>query len=793
MRWNFFARRAVEVFKSPDAKKENAMNRPARSSKNHRALAGIGSTLLALSALLALAFSMRVLPDARAQDGVSPPVIIEPPRPIPPIWPPRPFPPVLNQELQLVSQKAKVEINGALAKTHLTQTFKNTTNRRIEGTYLFPLPFGASVSGFAMTVNGKRMEAEFLEGDKAREIYQGIMAKLRDPALLEFVDRNLIRARIFPIEPGATQQMELEYSGPLRADNGSFRYVVPLRLPVGGVAERASVDIKIVSPDGVKAVYSPTHEIEVVREGDSARVTGEFGSAARRREAGSTPATGAARDFVLYYTTSRAKVGVNLITHREAGEDGTFMLLLAPDSQIAPEEIAFKDVVFVFDTSGSMSGEKIEQARKALLNLLGNLNANDRFNIVTFSSATRSFRDGLTTASPDVLKAAREWTQKIKAVGGTNINDALLESLKMMRDDSARAQQIVFMTDGQPTVGETNIEQILKNVRNAGLNEYLTAKRSPSERIFVFGVGYDVNTRLLDALAEENRGASDYVLPEEDIEEKVGALYNKIAFPVLSNPRLDWHGAKVYDVFPKVLPDIFKGAQTIVFGRFEAGSTPAAAPTLIGNIGGREERFPGRGDFSNENPSNVNDALPRLWATRKIGFLMDEARRANRTIDPEVKNEIIALGKKYGIVTPFTAGLITEDSDLTRPDFSRTLNSAAGQVAADAARGLSAPAAGEYAVKAARATKQYRSAETLPAPVSQSATTREIAGKTFELKNDVWTDTTYEPQKTPNIETIKFASPEYFALAKDARVAKWLSVGEKLIVVLGKRVIRIVE
>jgi Ca-activated chloride channel family protein len=776
--------------------KENAMNRPSQNFKIRRALTGIGSTLLVLSALLALAFGVRVLPRAIAQDRVAPPIIIDPPRPIPPFVPPRPIPPILNQELQLVSQNAKVEINGALAKTHLTQIFRNATNRRIEGTYIFPLPTGASVSGFAMTVNGKRMEAEFLEGDKAREIYQGIVSKLRDPALLEFVDRDLIRAKIFPIEPGATQQMELEYSGPLRADNGSFRYAIPMRLPVGGAAERASVDIKIASPDGVKAVYSPTHEIEVTRDGESARVTGEFGNASttvRRPQAGSTPDTaGAARDFVLYYTTSQARVGVNLITHREAGEDGTFMLLLAPDSQIAPEEIAAKDVVFVFDTSGSMSGEKIEQARKALLNLLGNLNPNDRFNIVTFSSATRSFRDGLTTASPDVLKAAREWAGNIKAVGGTNINEALLESIKMLRDSSARPQQIVFMTDGQPTVGETNVEQILKNVRNAGLNEYLTAKRVPSERIFVFGVGYDVNTRLLDSLAEDNRGASDYVLPEENIEEKVGALYNKIAFPVLSNPRLDWHGAKVYDVYPQVLPDLFKGAQTIIFGRFEAGSTPGTSPTLIGNIGGREERFNGRGNFSNESSSDVNDALPRLWATRKIGFLMDEARRANRTIDPEVKNEIIALGKKYGIVTPFTAGLITEDSDPTRPMFSRTLNSA-GQIATDAARGLSAPASGEYAVKAARATRKFRSAETLPAPISQSATTREIAGKTFELKDGVWTDTTYEPQKMPDSETIKFASPEYFALAKDARVAKWLSVGEKVIVVLDKRVVRIVE
>jgi Ca-activated chloride channel family protein len=790
--------------------KGNAMNRDAdnrhaknRAVKNHfanrRALTRIGSTLLALGALLALVFGGRILPNADAQDRVAPPIIIDPP-----ILPPRPMPPVLNQELQLVSQNAKVEINGALAKTHLTQVFKNTTNRRIEGTYIFPLPPGASVSGFAMTVNGKRMEAEFLEGDKAREIYQGIVAKLRDPALLEFVGRDSIRAKIFPIDPGATQHMELEYSQPLRADNGSFRYVVPLRLPVGGKAERAAVDIKIVSPDGVKAVYSPTHEIEVVREGESARVTGEFGKtpASRRRTGiGSTPGASAARDFVLYYTAGRGKVGVNLVTHREAGEDGTFMLLLAPDSQIAPEEIAAKDVVFVFDTSGSMSGEKIEQARQALLNLLGNLNPSDRFNIVTFSSATRSFRDELTTASPDVLKDARKWSENIKAVGGTNINEALLESLKMMSGNlrgAARPQQIVFMTDGQPTVGETNIEQILKNVREANSRTIDVGGTKPTpitfngleSRIFVFGVGYDVNTRLLDSLAEENRGASDYVLPEENIEEKIGALYNKIAFPVLSNTRLDWHGAKVYDVYPPVLPDLFKGAQTIVFGRYEAGSTPGTAPTLIGNIGGREERFAGRGDFSSESSSSANDALPRLWATRKIGFLMDEARRAGRTIDPEVKTEIIALGKKYGIVTPFTAGLITEDGNNgdsnARGDATRFRNGVFGPAGAVPA------ASGEQAVKASQATKQYRTADTLSASLPQSATMRTIEGKTFELKNGVWTDADFDAQKAPRIQTIKFASPEYFTLANDARIAKWLSVGEKVILVLGDKTIQVV-
>ncbi len=724
---------------------------------------------------------------ARAQDGATSPRIIEPPRPIPPIWPPRPFPPVLNQELQLVSQNAEVEIKGAVAKTHLKQVFQNTTNRRIEGTYVFPLPSGASVSGFAMTVNGKRMEAEFLEGDQARKIYQDIVSKLRDPAILEFADRNLIRAKVFPIEPRAMQTMELEYSQPLTADAGSYRYALPLRLPVGGTAERAAVDIKITSSDGIKAVYSPTHEIEVRRDGDTARISGEFGNRLQssvqgesRRPQPVPSNAGEARDFVLYYTTSKNRVGVNLVTHKEAGEDGYFMLMLAPDPQIAPQEIAAKDVVFVFDTSGSMAGEKIEQARRALQNLLGNLNPDDRFNIVTFSSDVRRFRDGLVSASKGNVEAARDWSGKIKAVGGTNINEALLESLKMFGKES-RPQQMVFMTDGQPTVGETDVARIIKNIQDA---KTAVDKNGPAARLFVFGVGYDVNTQLLDVLAEENRGASDYVLPNEDIETKVGALYNKIAYPVLANPRLDWRDAKVYDVYPKVLPDLFKGTQTIVFGRYEKRGQ--GAPELIGNVGSKSERIRGSGDFTEDK----NDTLPRLWATRKIGYLMDEARRSGRTIDPEVKEEIVQLGKKYGIVTPFTAGLITEDERRIPGRLNRSLSNAP-QTAMDAAGAFNGATSGEQAVRASKATQQYREAQTLPATVQQSDNLRSIAGKTFELKDGVWMDAAYNPQKSPKVEAVKFASPEYFALARDKRIAQWLSLGERVLVVLDGRTVRI--
>lgn len=749
--------------------------------------------------------------------------IIYPPFPRP--WP-RPNP-VLGQELQLMAESARVDITGAVARTRLTQTFQNTTNNRIEGTYVFPLPEGAAVSGFAMTVNGKRTEAEILNGDKAREIYQGIVAKLRDPAIFEFVDRNLIRAKIFPIEPRAEQKIELEYSESLKADSGSFRYVLPLRLPVGGAAQSADVDVKINSPLGIRAVYSPTHNVDIKRDGNTARVSGEWGwkypepqpATLRRDDAPTKDRSGADRDFVLYYTAANEKIGVNLVTHQIGDEDGFFMLLAAPDAAVAPKEIAAKDAIFVVDTSGSMEGEKIEQARRALLTLLGNLNPDDRFNVVTFSSDVRSFRDTPANASKDNVEAARNFVKSIKAVGGTNINDALLEALKMLKNDG-RPQQVIFMTDGQPTVGETSIEQIIKNARNANSKNEPEERKGNSialdtrARLFTFGVGFDVNTRLLDTLAEDNRGASDYVLPQEDIEQKVGALYAKIAYPVLANPRLDWGGMKVFDVYPKRLPDLFKGTQVVVFGRYE-GKAKTAKIQLIGDSMGREERITGQGDW--DTADTRNDLLPRLWATRKVGYLIDDARRSGRVVDGEVREEIIKLSKQYGIVTPFTAGLITEDETTPPPMLDGTVfpgvapgaprprlnggaadsfggggfGGAQGRTGALGPRGaaLSTPMAtsGASAVVAAKENRRLKD----DGKVREDAKARYVEGKAFFLRGDVWVDGTYDEAKSPKLVTIKFASPEYFALAKDKTVAKWFSVGERAIVVLPGKTVKI--
>ena len=677
------------------------------------------------------------------------------PFPLPrPIFPPRPRP-ILETALQLTSQKAQIEIRGPLAKTHLRQTLQNPTDRTLEGTYLWALPRGAAVSGFAMTMGGKRLAAEVLERDKAREIYTGIVQKMRDPAILEFLDRDLVRAQIFPIPPRGSVEIEIDYAQTV-ADN---RLSLPLRAPQSGAgAVNSTIQIAFQDRD-VRGIFSPSHSVETRREGDKTLVSAEFG--------------GADRDFSLLWTRGNGKVALDLLTFQPSGEDGYFLLLAAPDPALSAGEIEAKDVVFVFDTSGSMEGPKIEQARRALKTLLGSLNPKDRFNVVTFSSGVRNFRDGLIPASKSNLDAAREFADEIKAIGGTNISDALASALQMTK--GTKTPQIVFMTDGMPTVGQTNIDTLTKETQTKNISQ---------ARIFTFGVGNDVNARLLDSLAEDNRGASDYVLPREDIEVKIGALYEKIAFPVLSDAQIDFGSLGAYDVYPPRLPDLFRGSQATIFGRFRGKPGKIA---LAGVSGSEKVSFDGAIS------AGATSETPKLWATRKVGYLIDDARRGDRALNPEVREEIIKLSQKYGIVTPLTAALITEDEAPSLPRRMQSLESAPflGDLPATGnlfrnragapsltARGGRVAESGAAGVFASQKNKELRDGR---AEIAENVKT--IEGKTFTLRNGIWTDNSLSAAqlKAPK-RTVQFASQAYFELLSDAKLAKWLSVGDRVLV-----------
>ncbi|NUP99712.1 MAG: VWA domain-containing protein, partial [Armatimonadetes bacterium] len=608
------------------------------------------------SRVVSALFGLLLAATASLAQGVIVPerVIVPEPWPVPPHTAP----------LELRRQTITATIRDSAAVTVVEQSFVNQYNHRLEGTFLFPLPENAAVTDFGMSINGQMVAAELLKADEARRIYEAIVRRQLDPGLLEYVGRNAFRARIFPIEPGETKTVKLEYSQAVEVDGGLGRYLFPLRTrafhpapppvplprpmdhrhlerrlgPVPGAPARVgslAIKVEIDSRQGLKSVYSPSHDIDLKREGEHRVVVGY--------EAADTVPD---EDFQLFYQLSDAAFGLNLLTYRSpADEEGYFMLLLAPKSELREQEVQAKDLLVVFDTSGSMSGEKIVQAREALRFVLDNLNPEDRFNLVTFGTAVDSFRAGLTEVTPEAIKQAQEFVAKLQARGGTNIDEALKTALGMLPAKGERPRMVLFLTDGQPTVGETRPERILENVGR---------DNKADARMFVFGVGHDVNTVLLDRLSNENHGTRTYVKPEENIETAVSSLYAKIGSPVLSDLRLEVEGVKLSELQPVALPDLFHGSQLTLLGRYRGEGS--AKVTLHGMAGSQEQSFEYPADFPRE--AREHPFLPRLWATRRVGYLLEQIRLHGQ--DKELVDEVVRLATRHGILTPYTSYLVLE-------------------------------------------------------------------------------------------------------------------------------------
>ncbi|MFQ5576563.1 MAG: VIT domain-containing protein, partial [Anaerolineae bacterium] len=491
--------------------------------------------------------------------------------PEPPIcFPPCPFPPPPPREtpyLPVQNHRVSVTIDRQVATTRVEQVFRNDTHWALEGTYIFPLPQEAAISEFAMWIDGQKVEGQLYTKEEARRIYDDIVRRRLDPALLEYIGRDLFQASIFPIEPGDTRRVVIEYAQILPVDNGLVQYVYPLSTEKFSARplEEVSISVEIESADPIKAVYSPGHPVSVDRPDDYRALIGW-------EDRDVTPNT----DFALYYTLSPEDLGLNLLSYKAEDEDGFFTMLIAP--QVEQGEVIDKDVVLVLDTSGSMEGEKMKQARKALTFVLNHLNPGDRFNVVAFSTGVRSFSNRPEPQS--AIPQARRFVEQLRAEGSTDINRALLEAIAGLDDDTARPAILIFLTDGLPTSGVTEPDFILNGVTQAA---------PANVRIFPFGVGDDVDTFLLDSLARELRGASAYVRPGQRVDEAVSGFYAKVSTPVLADITLDVAGVTIEETYPYPLPDLFAGTQLVVTGRYRRGGP--ARVSLRGTVNGRPQTF----------------------------------------------------------------------------------------------------------------------------------------------------------------------------------------------------------
>src|SRR5215467_15449965 len=374
-------------------------------------------------------------------------IIVERPIYVPPTH--FPFAP-----LEVTSHQVNVKIDGQVAITSIDQEFYNPNDQRLEGFYMFPVPKGAHIDKFSMEIAGKSVDAELLPADKARGIYEDIVRKMRDPALLEYAGRDLFKVRIFPIEPRSRKPIKISYTELLRSDAGTVTYLYPLSTEKFSARpiKNLSVKIELKSAEPLASIYSPSHKVEIKRDGPNRAVIGYESKDEK-------PDT----DFQLVYSSEKRDVGLSLIAHKSGGEDGYFLLLAAPT--VAKEtKPAPKDMVFVVDTSGSMAGAKLQQAKKALQFCVENLNADDRFEIVRFSTEAESLFGKLGEADSQHRKRASNFIADLKPIGGTAIADALQTAFKARTERSERPFVVIFLTDGLPTVGTRNPDEIVTDV-----------------------------------------------------------------------------------------------------------------------------------------------------------------------------------------------------------------------------------------------------------------------------------------------------------------------------------------
>lgn len=549
---------------------------------------------------------------------------------------------------------ADVDIVEQVATTMLDIIVRNNGGAQAEAEILIPVPAGAVIREFNYGGISAMSKVEVLPADEARRIYNQIVARMRDPALLEFAGMQVIRSSIFPIAPGESQTVRIGYENILPRDADRVDYVLPRSESLDyRVPWNANIKIRAKKP--ISTVYSPSHEIEVRRLAENI-VKVSLGK-------GGLVQPGAFR--LSYLLEQSDGVNATMMAYPDDSIGGGYFLILGGLPAHAKKDGAEikRELTLVLDRSGSMNGEKINQVREAAKQIIAGLAQGESFNIISYSDTLTSFSARPVIKNATTESDARAFLDGSEAVGGTNIHAALTEALRQKPTDDM-LPLVLFLTDGLPTVGNTS---------ESAIRDLVTKSNPHNRRVFTFGVGEFVNAQLLDKLASASRATATYVLPGEDVELKVAQVFRSLKGPVLTSPKLasvDGGPVRVSDMLPAEMGDLFEGGQFIVMGTYR-GHEPLDF-TLTGNYRGEQRVF--KFSFPVSNATVENAFVPRLWASRKIGVLVDAITQlggTGREIDSndprtrELVDEVVRLGTKYGILTEYTAFLAREGVDLS--------------------------------------------------------------------------------------------------------------------------------
>lgn len=696
-----------------------------------------------------------------------------------------------SSSVQITRVDAAVEILEQAAVTTMDVSLFNPGRLRLEAELFVPVPDGAVVKGFTFQGAAGEPLAQLLPKEEAHRIYDAIVAKVRDPALLEFIGYNTIRSSVFPVEAGSSQKVRLTYEHLLPADGNRIDYVLP-RTESLKYNVPWQVSVKIKSAKAIATVYSPSHKLDVNRISSNSFSTQI--AADSKNEPG---------PFRLSYLLEDNAISASLFAYPDPAIHGGYFLLLAgvPNAPAGRTSI-LREVTIVIDRSGSMAGEKLRQVREAALQVVEGLRPGEAFNIIVYNQAVESFAPYPVLKDDDTSRAAALYLKSVLPQGGTNIYDALLESL-LPKPRQGMLPIVLFLTDGLPTIGQTS-ETAICNLASSA-NKY-------RRRMFTFGVGVDVNTPLLEKIAVETRGTAAFVLPQEDVELKVAQVFKRLSGPVLAWPELgivreDGKPAfgRVQDIIPTALPDLFDGDRLVLLGRY-VGETPISFE-IRGNYLGTQRSF--RYTFDLDKATARNSFVPRLWASRKIAVLIDAIRQLGADSPvvgrpnpgearlKELVDEVVRLSTEFGILTEYTAFLAREGSDIGA---ARAISEAENNFRNRALYSRS----GMESVNQEINNQQQRSQSQLNRRNSyfdrqmnrvDVANVQQVSDRTFYQRNGRWVDSRILQQESeirPQ-KIIHFGSEEFreFALklAKDGRQGVISLTGDVLFVVDGEPVL----
>ena len=683
------------------------------------------------------------------------------------------FSPVAAQKPEVTGVEAGVVIREQSAVTTLDITMHNPAARRTEAELWIPIPQGAVIRSFTFQGSSPEAAVKILSRSDAAETYKEITAKLKDPALLEFAGYGMARSTVFPIEAHGDQRVRFTYEHLLASNSGRVDYELPKSESLGyRVPWKIAVKIKALRP--ISTTYSPSHKIEVKRE--DANTVSVRTTAESEREPG---------PFRLSFLFEQQGITSTLYASPDdRATGGYFMLLAGPPAELARKKDSTpirREVLLVLDHSGSMAGDKIKQVKEAARQTLSGLNEDEYFNIVVYNESVQVYSPAPVQRTAAGLRAALAFIDTINASGSTNIHEALSEAMRLPTAEGC-LPVVLFLTDGLPTVGNTS---------EAAIRTVAIAQNIHNRRVFAFGVGADVNAPLLDRISSENRGVSTYVLPGDNLEVKVGELFHRLRGPVLADPKmeiLDANGrpepGRVLDVLPARLPDLYDGDQLVVLGRYNEDRPMTIR--ISGNFLGRPASFTNK--FDMDRKTSRNAFVPRLWASRKIGLLVDELRQMGAddakgarmlssaaSADPKTKElvgEVLRLSTEFGIMTEYTAFLATEGCDLTKQDAVMAQAASAFRDRAMQTRtGLGAVNQSLNSNVQMSQTVLNNSNSFLTADMKQTAinTIQQASDLTFFLKDGKWIDSRLyrTGRKIEPVRTVAVGTPEFLTLAAE--------------------------